>query len=57
MQYAKLMRPNFPNNCLTVDIASVTENIKGIEQIQFDFFNVSDHQVEVEFFSDDKLWK
>ena len=44
------MRPNFPNNCFTVDIESVTENAKGVEQIQFDFFNVSDYQVEVKDF-------
>ena len=46
-KYAKLLRPNYPNNCLTVDITTLIDNITGLHQIQFNFKNNSKYQIEI----------
>ena len=46
-QYAKIVRLNHPNNCLTMDIGSLIEDLRGIKQIQFNFHQLTDYKIEV----------
>ena len=46
-KYAKLERPNHPNNCLTIDLLKVVKNLTSIKQIQFNFHKSSKYQVEL----------
>ena len=44
---AKLVRLNHPNNCLTMDIKSLIDDLRGMKQIQFNFHKSSEYEVEV----------
>ena len=46
-KYAKLVRPNHPNNCLLVDLSELVKNLRGFQQIQFNFFYSTKYQVEL----------
>ena len=46
-QFAKLLRPNHPNNCLLVDISKLVKTLRGFQQIQFNFLYSTKYQVEV----------
>ena len=46
-KYAKLLRPNYPNNCLTMDISMLIGNFTGLQQVQFNFRNNSKYQIEI----------
>ena len=45
---AILRRPNYPSNCFDIDINNLTRGrLKGFFQIQFNFYPVEDHKVEL----------
>ena len=44
---AKLVRLNHPNNCLTLDIKSLIDDLRGMKQIQFNFHKSSEYEFEV----------
>ena len=49
VKFAKLLRPNHPNNCFTVDIAQLDSRLlqRGFNQIQFNFFDDAELDVEL----------
>ena len=51
----KLIRPNHPTNCLTLDLIKIPDlNLKYLSQIQFSFLNMPQYQVEVKM--EDRLY-
>ena len=51
----KLIRPNHPTNCLTLDLIKIPElNLEYLSQIQFSFLKMPKYQVEVKM--EDRLY-
>ena len=55
LSHVKLLRPNHPTNCLTLDLFDTyTHSLRGLYQIQFHFKASSKYQIEVQL--EDRLY-